>query len=128
MSGSEHLDLAERFIRAIEAGDLETVQACYAPDARIWHNHDGVEQTVEQNLKVLAWIARKLPGRRYRIVRREALSDGFLQQHVLEAALPDGTAWSMPACLIVRVRDGRIIRLDEYLDSAQAAHLSALGR
>jgi ketosteroid isomerase-like protein len=128
MIESEVLDLAERFMGAIQAGDAETVRACYAPDARIWHNNDGIEQTVDQNMKVLNWIARKLPGRHYRVLSREALKDGFLQQHVLEATLPDGTAWAMPACVVVRMKDGAIIRLDEYLDSAHSAALSALGR
>ena len=126
MTEAEILDLADRFMAAIQAGDSETVRACYAPDARIWHNFDGVEQTVEQNLKVLRWMARKLPERHYRVVRREPLSDGFLQQHVLEATLPDGTAWAMPACVVVRMRDGLVTRLDEYLDSAHSAALATL--
>ena len=34
----------------------------------------------------------------------------------------------MPACLVVQVKDGRITRLEEYLDSAHAARLSELAR
>jgi ketosteroid isomerase-like protein len=52
------------------------------------------------------------------------LPDGFLQQHVLEATLPDGTAWAMDACVVVRMKDGLIVRLDEYIDSAKAAELT----
>ena len=128
MTEQQTLAFAEKFMAAIETGDTPTVRDCYAPDARIWHNNDNAEQTVEQNLKVLAWFARKLPERRYRIVRREALKNGFLQQHVLEATLPDGTAWKMSACVIVRMENGKIVRLDEYLDSAEAGALSVLGR
>ena len=83
---------------------------------------------MEQNLRVLGWIHRVLPQRRYCIVRREAFPGGYVQQHVLEAKLPDGTEWRLPACLIVTVKDGRIARLDEYLDSAGAAVLQTLGR
>ena len=128
MTETEILALAERFMGAIQAGDAETVRACYSPDARIWHNNDNIEQTVDQNMKVLNWIARKLPQRHYRVLSREALKDGFMQQHVLEATLPDGTAWAMPACVVVRMKDGAITRLDEYLDSAHSAALSSLGR
>jgi ketosteroid isomerase-like protein len=123
MTPKDCLDLAERFMTAVQAGDAETVRACYAPDARIWHNNDGIEQTVDQNLRVLAWFARTLPERRYRVLRREALPDGFRQQHVLEAVLPDGTPWSMDACVVVRMENGLITRLDEYIDSAKAALL-----
>lgn len=128
MTPDETLALARRFVGAIQSGDTTTVRACYHPDAKIWHNTDGVEQTVDQNMKVLDWFIRKLPDRRYRVTRLEALSDGFLQQHVLEATLPDGSRWAMDACVVVRIADGLIVRLDEYLDSAQSGALSAIGR
>ena len=122
------LAFAERFVGAIQEGDTDAVRACYAPDAKLWHNTDGIEQTVDQNMKVLDWFIRALPDRNYRVTRLEALPDGFMQQHVLEATLPDGTKWSMDACVVVRIENGAITRLDEYLDSAQAARLQAVGR
>ena len=128
MTEPEILDFAKRFIAAIQSGDVEAVRASYAPDAKIWHNNDGVEQTVDQNIKVLGWFMRKIPDRHYRVLRVEALNNGFLQQHVLEATLPDGTRWAMPACVVIKMENGLITRLDEYLDSAQAAALSAFGR
>ena len=126
MNEQETLAMAERFLGAIQSGDVATVRACYAPDAVIWHNNDGKEQTVDQNMRVLEWFMRKLPDRHYRVLRREALKDGFFQQHVLEATLPGGAAWAMPACVIVRIKDGLIVRLDEYLDSAHAAALQGI--
>ena len=124
MTAQDHLALATRFVGAIQSGDVEAVRACYAPDAKIWHNNDGIEQTVDQNLRVLKWMMRVLPERNYRVLRLEALSDGFLQQHVLEAKLPDGRTWTLDACVICRVADGLITRLDEYLDSAQTNALT----
>jgi ketosteroid isomerase-like protein len=128
MTSQDYLDLAERFVGAIQSGDTATVRACYAPDAKLWHNNDGVEQTVDQNMKVLDWFIRTLPDRHYRLVRREALPDGFMEQHVLEATLPDGAKWAMDACVVCRVKDGVITRLDEYLDSAKSAALRNFGR
>ncbi|NDC57782.1 MAG: nuclear transport factor 2 family protein [Alphaproteobacteria bacterium] len=128
MTPQEHLDLAERFVSAIQRGDVDAVRACYAPDAKLWHNTDGIEQTVDQNMKVLDWFIRTLPDRYYRVQRREALPDGFLQQHILEATLPDGTRWAMDACVVVRVEGGLITRLDEYLDSAKSGALRKFGR
>ncbi len=125
-TAQEILDFAEHFMGAIERGDSDTARACYWPDARIWHNIDKVEQTVDQNLKSLAWFARNLPQRRYRIVHREALANGFLQQHVLEATLPDGRAFTLHACCVITMRDGKITRLDEYIDSAEAKPLSEI--
>jgi uncharacterized protein len=124
MTPQDYLAFAKKFVGAIQAGDPDTVRACYAPDAKIWHNNDGVEQTVDQNMRVLGWFMRTLPDRKYRVLRLDALPDGFLQQHVLEATLPDGTPWAMDACVIVRMKDGLIVRLDEYIDSAKAAALT----
>ena len=128
MSGEEFLDFAEKFVGAIQAGDTQAVRACYAPGAKIWHNTDNIEQTVDDNMKVLDWFIRTLPDRNYRVLNREALKSGFLQQHVLEATLPDGTKWKMSACVVVTMKDGLITRLDEYLDSAEGKALRSFGR
>ena len=122
---SDALDIAERFFRTVEAGDVEAIRGIYAPDARIWHNHDRLEQTVDENLRVLGWVAKNLKNRQYRVQRRVAIPGGFMQQHVLEAETAGGP-FSMPACIVCEVRDGRITRLEEYLDSAQANHLRTL--
>ncbi|MBX3494760.1 MAG: nuclear transport factor 2 family protein [Parvibaculum sp.] len=117
--------VAERFFRAVETGDTDEVARVYAPDARIWRNFSQAEQTVEENLKVLRWMARKLPGRRYDVLRRVVIPGGFMQQHVVRGTLADGSAFAMPACVVCLVENGRIVRLEEYLDPAQAAVLSA---
>ncbi|ATC32538.1 nuclear transport factor 2 family protein [Caulobacter vibrioides] len=128
MSEIDYVAFAQRFVAAIQAGDAEAVRAFYAPEAKIWHNIDHIEQTVDQNLKSLAWFVRTLPDRTYRVQRIAPLPDGFLQQHVLEATLPNGERWAMDACVVVRVEDGKITRLDEYLDSAKTAQLVAATR
>lgn len=121
------LEIAERLFAAIEAGDVGTVRALYAADAIVWHNHDGLEQTVEENLRTLAWMARHLTGLRYDVRHRVATEDGFVQQHVLRAHGPGGEL-ALPACIVVRIVDGRITRVDEYLDSAHLAPLTAQPR
>lgn len=122
---ADALEIAERFFRAVERGDVEAIRAIYAPDARIWHNHDRIEQSVDENLRVLAWVAKNLSNRRYDVRRRIAIPGGFMQQHVLEADTAGGP-FAMPACVVCEVQDGRITRLEEYLDSAQAGHLRTL--
>jgi ketosteroid isomerase-like protein len=128
MTEAETLAFADRFMAALESGDVEAARAFYAPDAAIWHNNDNRDQDVDRNLRSLDWFARKLPRRHYRVTHREALKHGFLQQHVLEATLPDGTPWSLLACVVITMKDGVITRLEEYLDSAQTTALASLGR
>jgi len=115
--------LADRVMRAIETGDRAGIAACYAPDARIWHNFDGVAQTLEENLATLAFVERRLSNRKYEIVARHAFAGGYVQQHVLTGALNNGAPFRMPACLVVQVKDGRIARVDEYLDTGQTQAL-----
>ncbi|QDQ92867.1 nuclear transport factor 2 family protein [Rhodococcus sp. WB9] len=111
-------DLADRFFTAVSDGDETTLTELYAPDARIWHNDDGREQTVTENLRVLRWLSRTLDDLRYEDIRRHELPDGFAQQHVLRATLPGHGLLEVPASLFVRVVGGRITRIDEYVDSA----------
>ncbi len=117
--------ILNRFFAAISAGDLETVAATYHPDARIWHNNDNAEQSVAENLPVLRWVSRNIAGLDYAEVRRSAMESGqVLQQHVLRGRAPNGKDLNVVAAIIFTFDDdGRITRLEEYLDSAQVAVL-----
>jgi ketosteroid isomerase-like protein len=46
-----------------------------------------------------------------------------VQQHVLRATAPDGRPVVCAACLVVEIEDGRIRRIDEYMDGAALAPL-----
>ena len=122
---ADPLVVADRLFAGIEAGDTAAVRALYADDAVIWHNTDGVEQAPDDNLRTLGWLVKHCSDIRYTEVRRSATDTGFVQQHVLRLTSPAGEALALPACLVVAVDgDGRITRIDEYLDSAQVARLA----
>ena len=119
------LELADRFFAAIEAGDITAVRDIYAPDAEIWHNTDGLVQTPDDNVRTLTWIATNLRDVSYTKIKRSAIDGGFVQQHVLVATNRAGQRIEVPACIVTTVRDDRIARLDEYLDSAAVAAIMA---
>lgn len=112
-----------RFFAAIEAGDIETVRAIYSPDALIWHNDDLIEQNVTDNLKVLAALHKAVSGLRYEVIRRALTDDGVIQQHVLRGTLPDGQEVALHAAMYLRVEDGHVTRIEEYLDSAKRSSI-----
>ena len=117
-------ELADRLTRAYEQNDTDAIAGCYAPNARIWHNIDGLEQTVEEQLGATRWLNEQLNNLKYEIVSRDAFDGGYVQEYVVHGTLAHGgEAFRMPLCMTVTVRDGRIARLDEYLDSA---HLKPL--
>jgi ketosteroid isomerase-like protein len=118
-------ELVGRFFAALEAGDIDTVRAIYARDALIWHNDDLIEQSVEDNLKVLAGLHRAVAGLRYDVIRRAVLDDGVIQQHVLRGTLRNGADVELHAAMFLQVRDGHITRIEEYLDSGKRAAIRA---
>ena len=61
------------------------------------------------------------------IIRRHILPDGFAQQHVVRGVLPGHGPLEIPAGLFVRVEDGHISRIDEYVDSAAIRPLREIG-
>ena len=45
--------------------------------------------------------------------------DGFVVQYTVNVVLHDGKRASLWACVVAAVHDGRIVRLDEYIDSTK---------
>lgn len=116
-SGTDPLDIAARFFDALARGDRQAIIDCCAPDLRVWHSFDGIELDFDKAMTALDWFFRALPERRYERVSRHAFADGFVQQHVLTGTLANGTPLVWPACAVCRVDHGRIVSVDEYMDS-----------
>jgi ketosteroid isomerase-like protein len=113
------LDLVDRLITSIEAGDIDGVRACYSPDVVVWANFDGEATDPAAALRVLAWRVGATSSRRYEVTRRIEIEGGALQQHVLHATVArTGKTFSMPACLVMRIDGDVIVHIDEYLDAA----------
>jgi ketosteroid isomerase-like protein len=118
-------DTVIRFFAALEAGDIDTVRAIYAPDALIWHNDDLLEQPVQENLNVLAALHKVVSGLHYEVIRRVPAEDGVIQQHVLRGTLPNGQDVALHAAMYLQVKDGHVTRIEEYLDSAMRSSIRA---
>ena len=114
----EILALAKSFFDALEQGDVSILRKVYAPNVEIWHNTDGLIQTLEENETTLKSFVGRISARKYDQRRTEAFKGGFVQQHVLTGVRKDGVKLALPACIVCAVKDGRITRLDEYFDSA----------
>lgn len=123
MTPAEIDGLASRLFAAIERGDIEAVAGCYQPELVVWHSPSGHEQTRDENLALLTRLSERCSDWRYEEVRREIFADGFVQQHVLRLRNARGVPVEVPVCIVVRVREGAITRIDEYLDAAAAAPL-----
>jgi ketosteroid isomerase-like protein len=111
--------MAQRFFDAIEAGDIETMQNSFTPDAEIWHNTDELIVTPAQTAQTLTGMVARIKDREYAERRLTTFPGGFVQQHVLKGKrVHDDGAVRLPCAIICRVEGGKITRLDEYFDSA----------
>ncbi|GAC1315132.1 MAG: nuclear transport factor 2 family protein [Acidimicrobiales bacterium] len=117
-------EVGRQLFEAIERGDIDAVRILYAPDVVVWHNFDEIDQDAEANLAVLAWCTRRIEGMRYEEVRRVRVPGGFVQQHVMRGRSRSGVEIRVPACMVVAVAEGKITRIEEYLDPGQVAALS----
>lgn len=106
----------DRFIAALEAGDARAAVACYAPNARIWHNFDQIEMTPAENIASIEQFVAVLPQRRYSKIKRHVLPTGFVQQHVIVGVTRSGKEILWPGCIVFEMLEDRIVHLEEYVD------------
>jgi hypothetical protein len=71
----------------------------------------------------LAGILPNLQNFSYDDVRIEPTPSGYVQQHILRCKGPKGEAVEVYTCLIATVRGGKLLHIDEYMDSKQVAPL-----
>jgi ketosteroid isomerase-like protein len=124
---AQTLEIAKRLISAITAGDAAAVEALYHDDLVGWQNFSGRELNRRQMLKIIRVLTADVKDLRYDDIRVTPTSRGFVQQHVLRATAKDGRPVACAACLVVEIADGRIRRIDEYMDGAALAPLLSPG-
>ncbi len=113
------LELCDRFFDAIEQNDYDTLEACYAPEAVIWHSHDCLYQPRADNLAMLKQGMKTLPKVRFKDRRIRVFEGGFVQQHTIYVTRDNGFVGQMDVCFVGYVRDGMISRAYEYFDTGQ---------
>lgn len=118
----QNVAAARRLIECVVGGDIAGVGALYHDDIVCWRNLDGRGLVKKQALKIVGFLG-TLDELAYEDVRIEATATGFVQQHTLCCLSPSGEAVRVAACLVAEVRDGQILRIDEYVDSAAMAPL-----
>jgi ketosteroid isomerase-like protein len=114
-----HRRLCHALFDAIERGDIAAVDACYAPDMTMWFNVTGQVSSREENLEALVKGQDLHRRRTYNDRIISTFDDGFIARYTVDVVAHDGTRTSLWACLVAEVRDGRISKLFEYLDSGK---------
>jgi ketosteroid isomerase-like protein len=116
---ADHRRLCHALFDAIEGGDIGAVESCYDPGMTMWINVTGQASSRDENLDALVKGQDLHRRRTYNDRIINTFDDGFIAQYTVDVVAHDGTRTSLSACLVAEVRDGRIAKLFEYLDSGK---------
>ena len=115
--------LCRQFFDAVASGG-DALAYC-APDC-VMSQNGGKERPVGTALeRLLATFRGKVPALHYEDPVVVETENGFVEEHFACTNLPHGTAFRMPVVVVGVVRDGKIVSMHEYFDSAAAAPLMA---
>ena len=112
-------ETAGRIRAAVQSGDPDRMRAVMADDAQVWENTHGTWIELAKVLAFHGTLAADLPSLTFDNVRVTATQDGYVDQHTKHFVLPEGSEYFVDTCLVVQLRDGKLWRAEEYMDSAQ---------
>jgi len=121
VNDSEIRELCNRFFDAYQDRRVDELAEIYAPDCIVWHNVFGRETTGRDNLSALPESYTKQRRRTYDDRTIDTFAGGFVIQYTLHGVRHSGHEGALWVCIVGLCRDGRITRIDEYLDSSKFA-------
>lgn len=123
---NEAFKMADALCAAIHARDANAIRAIYADDIVVWHGSTGKAQTKEENAGFLAAVFRIASSLTYVDIKRHVIDGGVVQQHRLVGVFDNGKPMpDLHACLVIKVKDGKITRIEEYFDGSIYAEVWA---
>jgi ketosteroid isomerase-like protein len=125
LTQEEAVALAARLLDAISAFDIDRIRQVYTPDATIWNNHTPGTVGIDELIVMLTHLHGAVQQMTFEPVRTQVTSSGFIDQHVTHFVTNKGVSATLPSCMIVGVRDGRIATVEEYANPADMAPLMA---
>jgi ketosteroid isomerase-like protein len=114
----EFLKVGRFWAKVSEEHNIEKFATVLADDFVMWYNFDDVERTRAQFLEVLKNAHQMFHNQVNENTRLTATTDGFVLQATMRGVL-DGKEISAPYCLVAKVRNGKVVRGDEYFDTSQ---------
>ena len=112
------LGVVDRLWGALAQGNVDAACDCLTPDARVWHSYDSDAQDVAMTRNAWTGFVGAFPERAFTDIRRQSTSTGCVQQQTMIVRTQGGTRKAWPVCVVIRIENGKIARLDEYVDRA----------
>jgi ketosteroid isomerase-like protein len=114
MDSIEHV--ADAFFKAFISQDADALERLYDPDLMMT-SPSGTRSGAE-HARLVREGAMDVTDLHYEEIQRDIFDGGFVQQHLVCCVLPTGTTMRKPACVVVRVANGRIVGFNQYFDPA----------
>ena len=111
-------------VGALESGDAGVIAPVLAPDAVVWHNDDGVELPAADAFGGLPRLHELVDGLRVEVIRSHATEDGLVARIELRGGVRSTrTKLLARNCVFLTVENGRLVRIDEYVDPTFSTQL-----
>src|SRR5690349_12369459 len=111
-----HLELSDRLAAAMASGNIGDFAAIWTDDAVLWHNYDSKLIPKEEFVAGVANMHSLCTELAFvdRVVY--SIPIGFVSQQRFVGVSRSGASFDVPACIVGHVRDGKLARVDEYVD------------
>jgi peroxiredoxin/ketosteroid isomerase-like protein len=121
-------EIAHKMFDALEARDLKTFRTFFTDDAVLWNNTGLVEITLNKAVSKLDMMLAVFKD--IRIEQRDfiAIPGGIIAQYLQTGMSVTGKPMVLHAMLRFYIVDGRIKRLEEYIDSKETAVILEAGK
>lgn len=120
------LELGNFWATVSEEHNVDKFATILAEDFVMWYNFDDIERTRAEFLATLRSAHAIFQNQVNAKKRVTVTTQGFVVQATLEGIL-DGKQISAPYCLIAIVRDGKVVRGDEYFDTSHLTKRPSVG-
>ena len=119
----EALRLGTFWATVSEEHNVDKFQTVLHDDFVMWYNFDPQVRTRAEFIETLKAAHAIFDDQKNEDARITVTEDGFVLQATMTGIL-DGQAIRSPYCFIARIKDGLIIRGDEYFDTAQLTKMA----
>jgi uncharacterized protein len=120
MSADQEMAAFAGRVREIMArGIPEEIGEVMDPEATVWECTDGITVPVSAVEAFHAAVASALSRFEFFDSSVIATSDGYIDRHIKRMVAKSGDEYLVPSCLVITLRNGRIFRVAEYMDSAR---------
>jgi hypothetical protein len=102
---------------ALESGSPTEAITMLAPGAVLWHNDDKLEMDAAEGIARVKGLHDLVDEVRVEVLQGEPLSGGWFQRILLRGTVrSSGQQLAAHNCAVIGLRDGKITRIDEYVD------------